>query len=242
MIRLRSCLAIAALLAARAAHAHPDEALDAVRLLVHRFALGLINDDVATVSATLAGDGRFLGLSREEFIAGFAQQSELDSVSLAAATFEPIPEGMRIEPIVGSANGGTFQVVWSASVATRDGELKLVALESRPEVPAAFVPRNLTEQQPATTPVTFSLVDARTRQPVPARVHLADAGGGYWPPRGHQKNIRTGWRQDVGGDVRIADATWAYVPGEFTADLPRGHIHVEVEKGMEHAPARWELD
>src|SRR5262245_42214789 len=140
--RYRLVLAAAALLVADVARAHPDEALDAVRLLVHRFALGLINDDVETVAPMLATDGRFLGLGRTEFIASFARASELDSVSLASATFEPVAGGMRISPIVGSANRGTFQVVWAATAAKRGGSWQLVALDWLPDVPEGFAPKN----------------------------------------------------------------------------------------------------
>jgi hypothetical protein len=240
-IRFSSAAAVLAWLVAGAGFAHPDAGLDTARLVVHRFAIGIVNRDVDAVAETLASDGRFLGLTRAEFLAAGVKESDIDDVILSAATFEPVALGLRIEPIVGRADRGTFQVVWAATLAQRDGAWKLVALEPSVEVPQAFVPKNLPEQI-VTTPVTFSLVDARTRAPVYARVHLEDRAGEYWPPRGHQKHIRVGWREDVGGDVRIAGDTYAYVPGEFTADLPRGRIAIEVEKGMEYAPARAAFD
>jgi hypothetical protein len=84
-------------------------------------------------------------------------------------------------------------------------------------------------------------VDAKSRAAVFARVRIEDEAGGYWPPRGHQKNIRVGWREDVGGDVKIAGKTYAYVEPTFTADLPLGEYTITVEKGMEYAPATSKL-
>jgi hypothetical protein len=237
----RLALVVLALSCARAASAHPDVELDAVRLLIHRFALGLVNGDVDAVAETLAADGRFFGLARAEFIEASVRESDIDDVVLSAATFEPVGAGVRIDPIVGSASRGTFHVVWAATAAQRGGAWQLVGLEAAGEVPEELVPHGLPEQG-ITTPVSFSLVDARTRAAVHARVHIEDASGGYWPPRGHPKHVRVGWREDVGGDVRLAGDTWAYVPGRFTADLPRGRMTIEVEKGMEYAPARAAFD
>lgn len=103
------------------------------------------------------------------------------------------------------------------------------------------VPTPLTESLPEhsiTFPVSFRITDAITGDAAFSRVHISDANGVYWPARGHQKNIGTGWREDVGGDVLINDKTWAYVTPEFVAELPAGRFTIEVMHGMEYLPAQ----
>jgi hypothetical protein len=220
-----------------AAGAHPDADQDAIRLLIHRFAAGIQNGSPEEVGETLAGDGRFMGLDRGQYLASLARTPYASNVLLQYATFEPLEGGgVRISPIVARLDKGTFEVVWTAAAAKRGDQWKLTALELSGEFPAALEPKQLAELV-RTTPVAFSIVDAKTRAPLHARVHIGDASGSYWPPRGHQKNIRVGWREDVGGDVRIDGKTWAYVPADFTADLPLGQHTVTVMKSMEFAPS-----
>ncbi len=227
-----------------AAHAHPDHAWDAIRLVVHEFATALVNDDVATLARTLQRDGDFLGQGRDGYLAGLADGADVSSVIIEHATYEPVAGGVRVAPIVALVGGGTFRA-WAAKVGRVDGEWRLVALEPTQELPNALpnplpsvLPNGLLPGglagQTTTIPVTFSLIDAQTQAPVSARVHIADAHGDYWPPRGHQKHIRLGWREDVGGDVHLAGKTYAYVPPSFSADLPEGEFTITVAKGMEY--------
>ena len=84
--------------------------------------------------------------------------------------------------------------------------------------------------------ISFRLLDAFSKKPVHARVRIVDENRSYWPPDGHQKYIRTGWREDVGGDVQIDGKTWGYVNPSFNARLPEGKYSVEVAKGAEYLP------
>ena len=50
------------------------------------------------------------------------------------------------------------------------------------------------------------------------------------------KNIPTGWREDVGGDVKVDEKTYAYVGPDFTLPLPVGSYVMEVVRGIEYEP------
>lgn len=78
-----------------------------------------------------------------------------------------------------------------------------------------------------TTAVAIRVLDD-TGRPTPARVRITDANGTYHAPRGH----RADFGRAYGGDVILdGNRRFAYVEGEFTADLPPGDIRIEVVKG-----------
>ena len=80
--------------------------------------------------------------------------------------------------------------------------------------------------------------DAQTGQPTPARVHFCGPRGEYLAPYGHHAVVNPGWFMDYGADVVVGGRNYAYVPGEFTTDLPVGDVYVELCKGFEYAPVR----
>ncbi len=82
--------------------------------------------------------------------------------------------------------------------------------------------------------------DSSTGRPTPARVHMQGPRGEYIAPYGHHAQINAGWFMDYGADVVAGGRNFAYVPGEFTTDLPVGDVYVEVFKGFEYAPERME--
>ena len=73
--------------------------------------------------------------------------------------------------------------------------------------------------------------------PVAGRISILDDQGEYWPPAGHAKMFRTGWNQDVGGDVLVRGRRFAYVDGEFLAMLPPGNYSILAERGPEYRPS-----
>ena len=85
------------------------------------------------------------------------------------------------------------------------------------------------------------VIDASTGKPTPARVHLSGSRGEYIAPYGHHSQVNTNWFEDYGADVSVGGRNYAYVPGEFTAELPVGDIYVEVCKGFEYEPVRRKL-
>lgn len=104
-----------------------------------------------------------------------------------------------------------------------------------------FLPLELSSHQKLpeqfqTLPVTVSLRDKNTGASTFARVSITDKQGEYWPPRGHQKHITTGFRKDVGGDIKLGGKTFAYVKPDFTVELPPGKYQIETAKGIEYEP------
>jgi len=80
--------------------------------------------------------------------------------------------------------------------------------------------------------------DAATGQPTPVRIHFSGPRGRYIAPYGHHAQINPGWFMDYGADVRVRGRNFAYVPGEFTTEMPTGDVYVEISKGFEYAPLR----
>ncbi len=75
----------------------------------------------------------------------------------------------------------------------------------------------------------------------PARVRFVAADGRYLPPLGHREEINPGLLEDTGAGLILGGDTYAYVPGAFVIDLPRGVVDVEVVKGFDHRPVRRRL-
>lgn len=86
--------------------------------------------------------------------------------------------------------------------------------------------------------VQVEIVDAGTGQPTPARLHIAGPAGEYIAPHGHHEQINANWFEDYGADVKVANRSFAYVPGVFTTDLPTGDLYIEIDKGFEYEPVR----
>jgi hypothetical protein len=75
----------------------------------------------------------------------------------------------------------------------------------------------------------------------PARVRFVAADGRYLPPVAHRDEVNPGLYEDNGGDVVLAGATYAYVPGAFDIDLPPGQVDLEVVRGFDCRPVRRRL-
>ena len=80
------------------------------------------------------------------------------------------------------------------------------------------------------------IVDAATREPMPARVRFRAADGRYLPPLGHRDEINPGLNEDTGADLLLGGSTYAYVPGRFPIELPDGAVQVEVVRGFGYRP------
>ncbi len=85
------------------------------------------------------------------------------------------------------------------------------------------------------------VIDARTGRPTAARLHLRTADGRYLPPYGHRQEVNDNWFEDYGGDLRLGSTQYAYVDGQFQAELPVGEVYVEIAKGFEYRPIRQRL-
>lgn len=86
-----------------------------------------------------------------------------------------------------------------------------------------------------------TVVDASTGKPTPVRIHFCGPNGEYIPPYGHHDVINDNWFEDYGGDLKLGDMSYAYVPGSFQIELPVGEVYVEIWKGFEYAPLRKKL-
>lgn len=90
--------------------------------------------------------------------------------------------------------------------------------------------------------VTVRVLDPDTGHPTPSRVQFRSLHGEYLPPSGHRVEVNPGLLEDYGGDAKLGGTSFAYVPGEFSIELPRGPVLVEVVKGFEYEPLRTRLD
>jgi len=86
--------------------------------------------------------------------------------------------------------------------------------------------------------MTVRVVDTSTGKPTPVRIHISGARGEYIAPYGHHAQINARWFEDYGADVVAGGRQYAYVPGEFTTDLPVGDLYIEINKGFEYKPVR----
>jgi hypothetical protein len=85
-----------------------------------------------------------------------------------------------------------------------------------------------------------SLVDEAGRT-LPARVRFVAADGRYLPPLGHRAEVNPGLAEDLGADVLLGAAAWAYIDGDFEIDLPPGGARMEAMAGPARPPLAAEV-
>lgn len=90
--------------------------------------------------------------------------------------------------------------------------------------------------------VHVRIVDRSSGRETPARVSIHGSSGEYLPPYGHQRDINENWCEDIGGDLKLGDTSFAYVDGRFQIELPIGEVFVELTKGFEYTPTRQRLE
>ncbi len=86
--------------------------------------------------------------------------------------------------------------------------------------------------------VNVRVREAATSAAIPARVRFVAADGRYLPPVAHQDEINIGLYEDVGADLLLGSAAYAYVAGEFAIDLPPGVVEIEAVAGFDRRPSR----
>jgi hypothetical protein len=133
----------------------------------------------------------------------------------------------------------TTRVALEAHLSRVEGVWRLDRIAQQLELPAAA--RLSYPEQQTRHPVTIEVLDAKSPRPIPSRVHIEDDQGVYWAPEGHMRQVATGWREEIGHDVVVAEKTWAYVPGLFRTLLPKGSYVLEVMRGPEYTPTRIEF-
>ena len=216
--------------------AHPDQDKVAIQSLLYQWAHGMQSGDREIVDASLATHFKAYGVTRSEYL-GWVQPMPV-AFSLAHSQYHKTDMGFQVTPIVCSDDKVSYiytldlqktaegwKITSIASVLNHS--LDLARTIGQPPLPEQF----------ATMPVRVRLYDAKQKAPVYARVHIEDEQGEYWPPRGHQKTIATGFLEKVGGDVQVNGRVFAYVKPGFTVDLPPGRYKIHIAKGMEYTPA-----
>lgn len=80
--------------------------------------------------------------------------------------------------------------------------------------------------------------DTSTGRPTPVRIHFSGSHGEYIAPYGHHEQVNFNWFEEYGADISLSGKQYAYVPGEFTTDMPVGDVYVDISKGFEYVPVR----
>lgn len=89
--------------------------------------------------------------------------------------------------------------------------------------------------------VRVEVRDEENGELLPCRVAFHSPAGVPYPPHGHHApvfaNLDT-WNNDVGGDLRLGQVSYAYIDGRCQGWLPRGRALVEAACGFEYEPVR----
>ena len=92
--------------------------------------------------------------------------------------------------------------------------------------------------------VHVKVIDDETGKPVPCRVHFRSPKGIPYQPHGHHNQVNrnlNSWHQDIGGDLKMGQISYAYIDGTCQGWLPRGEVIVDVARGFEYEPVRQKL-
>ncbi len=224
--------------------AHPTPEMDAVRLALHVWANGLLNADDAAIASVVHDDlTTSKGENRDEYLSttsGRIREIDVTQVLLQYAYYESVENGIRVGPVVILQELDLIKTSLTLTFRQTGDKWKIIQISTEVEPPGELSDLDLPEHYQL-HPVQVRLLD-ENGDATPARIHVRDAEGEYWPPDGHQKNIRIGWRQDVGGDVLIDGKTYAYVASDFTVRVPPGRYTIEGLRGIEYEPLTSEFD
>jgi hypothetical protein len=89
--------------------------------------------------------------------------------------------------------------------------------------------------------VHVRISDAATDQPTPVRIRFVGPDGRYFAPLGRVADFPTEPNVDVGGNVMVGGARYAYIDGTCEVRLPAGPLRLEVSKGPEYVPEAFHL-
>ncbi|MCH2306207.1 MAG: CehA/McbA family metallohydrolase [SAR202 cluster bacterium] len=94
--------------------------------------------------------------------------------------------------------------------------------------------------------VSVKIYDDQTNELLPCRIHFRSPEGIPYQPYGHQShvnsNLENTFNFDVGADIRIGQATYAYINGNCEGWLPRGDVFVDIAAGFEFKPLRKKVE
>ena len=89
--------------------------------------------------------------------------------------------------------------------------------------------------------VHVKVLDDDTGETIPCRVHFRSPEGIPYQPHGHHNHANSNLastHNDIGGDLRMGQTTYAYIDGICQGWLPRGDVIVDVARGFEYEPLR----
>lgn len=87
--------------------------------------------------------------------------------------------------------------------------------------------------------VRVEVRSAETGEPLACRVRFTCGAGIPHAPHGHHVHLNddlVAFAVDLGGDIRLGAATYAYVDGACEGWLPHGEVVVEITRGFDHVP------
>ena len=229
------------------AHAHSTyNEQEKIRHTLLTWANGLLNANAEQMAPVLGDEfsthvftwTRLGGvLDKRQYLERVAGNSwSIIKVDLQYADHKRVGERVYVSPVIlhmdpGSVNNRPLKL----GLLKKNGQWQIDSISAASYMPSELVSDVLPERS-VLYPVAVSVMDAQTLEPIVTRVHTHDGDEEYWPPQGHMKNIRVGWREHIGGDVRVEDRTYAYVESEFILPVPEGSYELEVVRGLEYEP------
>ena len=175
-----------------------------------------------------------LGLvSRIERISNLRDKQWLAAPAAGTNTADPEVQPEDLIEVVGSADATV-----SVRVPDKKGSLKFSLGEAYHAGESNTSDAGLQVLGGTRQWMQVSVIDQSTGKPTPVRIHMSGSRGEYIAPYGHHSQVNANWFEDYGADLRVGDRNYAYVPGEFTTDLPTGDLYIELSKGFEYEPVR----
>jgi len=212
-------------------NAHPNNDIEDIRIVIQEFCKSIGENNLKHAESTLSDN--LSGLERRSLLTSI-KNSQFDGTSLRMVTSRANEDSsVTVAPIKHYTKGAAVPLTSSITLKKERGTWKIAGIDSSQ---LSEITKKLSLTHQVHRRIRFNIKDKETGNPVHSRVHIRDLEGNYWPPQGHKKNIRVGWREDVGGDVYIANKTYAYVQPEFFVMLPEDKFTIEVFRGMEYLP------
>ena len=242
MSRLRLFLILSSLLITPSLLAHETPEMAGARLALYTWAHAMANADLEALKGILDEEMTFNErMPRDAYLESFGRtlaQVPDNKILLKYVHYEHVEGGVRVQPVIWTRGRGAFSSAFSLTLRqTAQGwTVWRISTGQNVVLPDELTAPDLPERYQL-HPLAVRLRDADTGQGVCARVHVEDNQKRYWPPQGHEKNVVTGWREDVGRDVVVGDRTYAYVDPEFTLPLPEGRYTMELVRGIEYEPS-----
>lgn len=234
MLRLRALLLLLCLVSAKALP-HAGDALIPVRLAIAEWATAYQSDDLDALSSLLSDDFNGSPAAKAAYLSHLPMLP-VKQILLRYANYRVDHDSAEVTSVV-HVPYRELRIPFSLNLTLRrtDSGWKITSIKESDDLPEDL-PGIRHEHLYVTYPLSVSLRDKDTGEPIHARVHVRDEDGEYWPPRGFRKIIAEGWREDIGGEVIVDGRNWAYVDPDFEIALPEGRFTMELTRGPEYIP------